>query len=429
VGQKPRELSPGASMRDFFGAELRRWREMRGISQAVLANLLHVSSSTIGKAEAASRSLPRGLAARCDQLLQTEGALQRIEAMVLEEDRDRRTERQGVKDRHWTAQTVETPPSAHLELLRQRVEDGLSSSVVGATQLVVWQRVVAEHAASTRHISPSELVEILAADTAELERLLGLRHSASTLRELTRLAAQMSGLLSLTLLKTNDRVASRQWARTARRAAEEARDPAVVAWVRAQEAHTAFYAGNTADAALIARYGQEGAASTPSVGRALAAALEARALAIQGRAYDAQAAIALAEQTLAALPADQAIRSALGYDEAQLRFHEGNVYTHLGLTELAWIAQRRALALYPDEDYLDRALIHLDRAACLVHQGEIEAAIDVALAGITGLRLDQRRGMVAARTAEVIGMLPENRRTPGSVRNLRELLRQDEGRT
>jgi transcriptional regulator with XRE-family HTH domain len=426
MAQAPRQLTPDASMRHFFGAELRRWRELRGLSQAALARELHVSSSSVGKVEAAARSLPRGLAARCDIVLETDGALAQLEAIMQQEIVEGRTavrnlDMRGREGLTFAGDLDATP----LEILRQRLEDGVSATLTSSSGLDLWEQIIAGHATATRHRSPGALIDDLATDISELERLLNLRQSASTLRALTRLTAQMAGLLSLTLLKANDRSGSRKWARTARRAAAESGDNVVIAWVRAQEAHTSYYAGDLTDAVEIARDARRTAGSTPCVGGALAAALEARALASQGRAREAQDALSSAETIFDGLAASDAVRSALGYDEAQLRFHEGNAYTHLGMPDRAWAAQQRALELYPKEDYLDRALVHLDRAACLVHEGALEAAVDVALAGITELRLDQRRGLVATRAREVMSMLPEGRRALPLARSLGELLREN----
>jgi hypothetical protein len=55
MGQVPRELVPSRSVVHFFGAELRHWRMVRGLSQDELGRLTHDSGSTIGKVEKALR--------------------------------------------------------------------------------------------------------------------------------------------------------------------------------------------------------------------------------------------------------------------------------------------------------------------------------------------------------------------------------------
>ncbi|WP_096058913.1 helix-turn-helix domain-containing protein [Carbonactinospora thermoautotrophica] len=82
MGQAPRPLTPHLSPRHFFGAELRYWREQRGLSQAALDRLIHFGEDTICKVEKAVRWPPPGLAEACDQALGTGGVLARLWPLV-----------------------------------------------------------------------------------------------------------------------------------------------------------------------------------------------------------------------------------------------------------------------------------------------------------------------------------------------------------
>jgi transcriptional regulator with XRE-family HTH domain len=92
VAQAPRDLVPHRSVRHFFGAELRRLRTNRGLSQDRLGSLVLQSGDTIGKVEKAERWPTHDLAARCDRLLDTGGDLARLWPLVeqqrLREDAD-----------------------------------------------------------------------------------------------------------------------------------------------------------------------------------------------------------------------------------------------------------------------------------------------------------------------------------------------------
>lgn len=70
-----RRLTPEASPRHRFGAEVRRWRERRGLSQRALAELVWHSEETVAKIEKAERWPSRDLAHRCDEVLDTGGFL------------------------------------------------------------------------------------------------------------------------------------------------------------------------------------------------------------------------------------------------------------------------------------------------------------------------------------------------------------------
>lgn len=75
MAQRPRSLDPAASAQAQYGALLRRWRLHRGLSQAELGRLVHVSGDLIGKIEKASRRPSPELVERLDTVLDAAGAL------------------------------------------------------------------------------------------------------------------------------------------------------------------------------------------------------------------------------------------------------------------------------------------------------------------------------------------------------------------
>jgi hypothetical protein len=78
MGRRPRALSPGASARARFGAELRRWRMLRGLSHRALGGLVWHSQEFVAKVEKGERWPSWYLATRCDAVLGTGGALARL---------------------------------------------------------------------------------------------------------------------------------------------------------------------------------------------------------------------------------------------------------------------------------------------------------------------------------------------------------------
>lgn len=319
---------------------------------------------------------------------------------------------------------------AYLEQLRRRATTTLTTQAMTGASLDDWEQTVIAYGRATRYQSAGVLLADLAADFAELQEALARRQPAVATLRLTRLTARMAGLISLTLIKLGEAGPARAWGRTARLAAFEAGDPATSAWVRAQDAYTFFYSGLTREALAEAAEAQALAGNTPCVGAVLAAALEARAHGVLGHTQDANAALDQAEVLLAALTPDDITASAFGYNEAQLRFHQGNALTHLGDTARAQEAHARALALYPASDYLDRALIQLDQAACLARDGNLDAGVTHAARTLEGLPPHQRdrlileraRGLAqaASPTARALPALDQLRGVlelpPGSVR-------------
>lgn len=308
-----------------------------------------------------------------------------------------------------------------VELLRQELNDALSEGAMGEASLDDWERAVVRYGRATRDRPPAALLDDLRADLVELERALRRHRSASALRRLTRVAAHMAGLMCLTFCKLDDRPAFRRWTRTARLAADEAGDPVTHAWILAQEAYGHYYSADLAEAVDVARHAQA-VTRTPCVGAALAAALEARAHAAMGRDQDTRAALARAEAILAQLHGDALIPSALGYTEAQLRFHEGNAYTHLRDTKSAVKARDRALELCAPGDYTDWAMTRLDRASCLAHGGEAADGLAYAADTLTQLTTAQRQGIITLRGYEMLDALPQTQHALPAARDLRELL-------
>lgn len=75
--QRPKRLEPERSDRHRFGAELRHWRLLRGLSQPRLGAKVHVSGDLIGKIEKADRTCAPELARALDEVLDTGGVLTR----------------------------------------------------------------------------------------------------------------------------------------------------------------------------------------------------------------------------------------------------------------------------------------------------------------------------------------------------------------
>jgi transcriptional regulator with XRE-family HTH domain len=82
LAQEPRQLVPSESPLHFFGAELRHWRELRGLSQDRLGAMIFVSGDTLSKVEKAQRFPAENLAADCDCALETGGSLSRLWPLV-----------------------------------------------------------------------------------------------------------------------------------------------------------------------------------------------------------------------------------------------------------------------------------------------------------------------------------------------------------
>jgi tetratricopeptide (TPR) repeat protein len=312
-----------------------------------------------------------------------------------------------------------------VEGLRRELSDAITEGAMTSAGLDDWEQTVLRYGRATRDRPAGVLLVDLTMDLVELKRAFGRYRSASAVRRLTRVTAQMAGLMCLTLIKMDERRESRGWGRMARTAALEAGDPLTHSWVLAQEAYGHYYSGNLTDAVEVARHAQDVVRNAPCVGAALAAPLEARACAALGRHQETRGALQQAERILENLDGDSVVASAFGYNEAQLRFHEGNAYTHLHDTRSAWEAQERALELCPPTDFMDRALTQLDHGSCLAHDGDIATSMSYAIETLVNLSDQQRRGLITLRAREIVAGLSEEQQALPPVREFRDLIGQD----
>jgi tetratricopeptide (TPR) repeat protein len=412
-----------------LGQRLAQLRKAAGYTQHSFAPLVMYGRSSVANVETGHQQPDRAFWMRCDDVLGTVGMLtrdyDRIVARLRAHRRQQATDRPG---------SLTTPAAGHHAHdidqgstsdeggVRGRVDDDLGRCEVTTTCLDDWDHTVLAHARATRYRPARELLADLLCDIDDLRTLHRRRHTVASLRRTTILTAQMAGLVSLTLLKTNAFDASRRWGRTARTAAADAADPLTSAWVWAQEAYRSFYAGDIAEAITTAHHARTLAGAAGGVGAVLAAALEGRAHAATGDNDQTRRALGTAEDLLERLTPGDTKPSAFGYDEAQFRFHCGNAYTHLGDTPAAWTAQERALQLYPDADYLDRALIGLDRAACLLHDGDIREGAQQLTGVLSTLTPLQRDALVLTRARKILDTVPAARHGTPAVSDAHDLL-------
>lgn len=428
-----------AELRRGLGERLTTYRKLADLSQAELGRKLYSDRTTILRLEQGGRAKDERFWQRADDVLHAGGVLltafHEIEAAKAEYERQQREAERDARLQQVAAWREERDSSRHevvsellpaglddVEHLRQGLHDTLSSGSLAEASLDDWEQIVWRYGKATRDRPAGLLVHDLSTDLADLKRLMTHCRSASTLRRLTRTTAQMSGLMLLTLVKLDNRQAFRRWARTARIAAAEVDDPLTYSWVLAQEAYGHYYSGDLAEALDVAEQAQVVARNTGSVGAPLAAALEARVYGVMGQSRETHDALARAEQMLGKLDKPSMLPSAFGYNEAQLRFHAGNAYTHLDDSRHAVASQERALALYSPSDYMDRAFTKLDRAMCLAQDGDTKSAAAYAMQTMMELNGEQRQGIITGRAYEVWQALPKQQRTLPASRDLHELL-------
>lgn len=400
-----------------LGKEVRRLRRAARLTQQALADHVHYSRSYIalietGRAHPSAEAMQRIAAALHDG----------SRLLVLHQFHSREVDASTRLHAGDGRPLSDAALHSELEHLRRDFVDSLSGIGSASTSLEGWHQIVLQHGSATRHRPAALLLPDLVADFTELQRVLQGSRAVSTLRGLTRLSAQLAGLMSLTLIRLGDRSASRQWGRAASFAADEAGDSSVASWVRAQEAYALFYSGDLLSAVTMARHAEASATNRPGVGTALASALAARAYATLGRRDLTYAAVERAELALSSLSGTSLAPSAFGYNEAQLRFHQGDALIRLHEWRSAADALNHALDIYPESDYMDRALIKLNLAACLLATHDSAGALTQAESTVLDLDRDQRDGLIMSRVRELVLTVPPTERRSRAALGLQDLL-------
>lgn len=375
---------------EVFGNLLREHRQRRGVSQRSLAKRIYYSNTMLSMIEAARRSPTVELAQKLDEFFES-GTLFRDLALSGNGN----------------------------DLLRSGLTATFVESVMSDATLDDWTRDVLRLGEATRYDHPKLIISRIQPALDTLRNVMSESRTGQTKRDLCKLTAELSGLMSLTLLKFGDFPGSWDWVRTARMFASESEDPATQSWVIAQEAYWYYYSADLPNTVYAAQRARE-LSRTPTVGAALASAVAARAESLRGDEQETLRSIGTAEEMLAGLSDDQRTPSAFGYNEAQLRFHEESALTQLRNVERAIPTQTRALELCAEGDYVDRTLITLDRADCLAATGDVASAVATAKEALLALVPEQQKGILLDRARDTLNGL--SGRDDPSVREFSDLI-------
>jgi tetratricopeptide (TPR) repeat protein len=271
---------------------------------------------------------------------------------------------------------------------------------------------------------PGALLADSVTDFVEVKALLQRSQATDTRARLCRIAAQLTATAGIALVALGEHREARAWYRLAQLLADETGDRALRAWLLAREAVIPFYYGAPAASVSLAERARLLAGSTVCSTAAWAPALEARGLARMGRRREAEDALRLAQSAFERLGSSDTADTAYGYTERQLFWHEGSMWTVLRDTRRAQAALDRARELYAPEEHLDRALIAMDMAVCLLGVGEISVACRETEQVLLGLPSEHLTGIVVARARDVVSAVPARAALTPPAADLRELVRE-----
>ncbi|TLQ48482.1 XRE family transcriptional regulator [Streptomyces marianii] len=309
----------------------------------------------------------------------------------------------------------------HLDAARHSTDRTLAQGSLAGGQLDLLEERLLLMRQEYLHTPPAMMLAQLLLELAEVEGHSTERQTTSVQIRLTEMTAVLATLIADSLMKLGDDRRSRGWYETARHAAEESGNQELRARVRAQAAMLPYYYGPLNAAVSLSREARLMTKHRPSATAAFAAAAEARALAQQGNAADAEARIREARTIYDRMPPSPD-DDAFGFPWRRFLLYMSGAYTALGQGSRARKVQEEALALYPARTGIDPALLRLEAAICLAHERSATEACQLAAQTYLQVPEEHRTSILGVRARRVIEELPGvNGRTRAAM-ELRELL-------
>ncbi|MCT9011595.1 hypothetical protein [Streptomyces rhizosphaerihabitans] len=269
---------------------------------------------------------------------------------------------------------------------------------------------------------PTRVLADLVTDFTTLRPLLTVPQPAPIRARLCRTAGQMAGMTAIVLHDLGSRRESRAWFATATRAAAESGDDQLRTWILAREAMVPLNYGAPRTAADLADQARRAAGTRPTAAATLAAAVAARAYALNHQPEQARTALAAADALMNRLPEGEWSDTWLTYGEQKHHVHLSHALTTLGDTRRARESQQRALELSAPTSTMTRTLLHIDAAACSHHDGNSEEACRRTVAALTSLPDGYRTGLVHRRALDLYEAIPAHHHRERAIRELRDVL-------
>ena len=334
----------------------------------------------------------------------------------------------------WTATRWVTPGRrgsaffGAVDRIRRKMDDALLAGTASEAMIDRWEQTTAAYGTEYMTAPPLRLLCDTLLDLSDVRRMCAERQPVESAGRLCGLAGRLAALAGIILINLGDPRLARSFFRTARIAVDETGDRRLRAWVTAREALVPLYYGDPGEALALANSAADLAGRNPCVAGVMASAVAARAMARMAehgsrRALDrAMEMLDRAHDALDDLPASDRADTAFGYTQRQLFFHEGDTLLALGDGQRAARAFARALRRYQPGEFLDRSLIVLGQARCLLEVGQPEQALRLSQNAMLGLDREHRPEIVL-RGARLLGCLVAARHAGlPAVREYREAL-------
>ncbi|MGV9680527.1 helix-turn-helix domain-containing protein [Nocardia sp. NPDC003482] len=271
--------------------------------------------------------------------------------------------------------------------------------------------------------SPAEYIPARMIDLARTQACLLTTTATDIRRRLHRIYAKNAGFIAIRLNDVAGASDTFEWFGIARRAARQAEDPAVLAWLAGRVGDAFACHGRLDNSLAAARSAQTLGGSRANPAAVLGHLIEAGAQARSGCRRGTLHAVREADRLYARLPAEQNVPDGFHVSEYLLRWHQSNALALVGAHAEAAPLRARVLELpLARHDQVGTALLHLDAAAAQADGGDVEAACDTITAAWLELPEELRVGQIPQRAHEILRSLDTRRATHRRAAEVRELL-------
>jgi tetratricopeptide (TPR) repeat protein len=256
---------------------------------------------------------------------------------------------------------------------------GLDALAPSAATIQYLDQAIEHTARSYLTAEPAELTEEVRLHMAWVRRLLDNSRAPAQHHRLYVQLGYLTGILAQLSLAQGDHDATEGYCAAAMRAADEAGDGQLRAWILSIQAMLAAYTDRHQDVIDLTNAGLEAVGQAAGATAVKLASLQARSHATLGDRQAAEAAMALARQTMAQVPPEEQDRGLFAFPEEKLASHEGQIWLQLGAPERAQKSLQRALRLLDSatgarRSPVDQAMVRLHLARSHVELGQFDQA-------------------------------------------------------
>lgn len=426
-----------------FGETLRRFMTERGIGVRELARQVPCDASHISKLRTGEKGASEELAARLDEVLQTNGELVDLLRTTAEmssransvesgqqklPDGDDEMQRRSLLQSLAALGAASSPAAQALQRIRDGVDHALGRD--DASRLGEWEETVAEYGYTYLLTPPHLLLRELAADLVTVQQVMKGR-GGGQLPPWHRVTGGLAALMAKTLCNLGQSRLAREWWITAQHAADAAGDADLALWVRGERLVHGLYEGRPA--VVLLRNADQAigrAGGVPSRGLLHVRSVRAQLLALEGAHGQAITELEACAEIFGGLPSSVTgeVRSVAGWAEDRLRYTEAWVHAHTGDRDRLDAAVARTREVLPADDKRVRVQVDLLRAAGHVRAGDTTEGVRLAHAIYEAQPDEHRTVMVTSLAGQVADAVPARHRADPVVVGYTELLTSGTGR-